>query len=324
MAKERGVKLRSVYGVIFSLFSVFVGALFIMQIWSIYRSSPQSPYSVESISKHWDEIALPVWIWLAALLGNILLAFSCPEKETRPKAYIDAVFALSKVKKALPAEGKRLAVGFGSKKQQTFRAIVYAVCTVLMVVAAVFSVLILFDAVYFPLLKSEFFSATNAVADRLVQCVALTLAALTVGCIAAALNQRSRTEERTILLRARLELLKARPTVEKRKEESRFAPAAQAFAKTLLLSDQQRANKAMERGVKEALAPKKEVVIPQEPQPVKEKKTCKKCKTMGVWSLRAVIFVAAVFLIIVGVQNGGMKEVLLKAINICTQCIGLG
>jgi len=323
MAKERGAKLRSVYGVIFSLYSVFVGALFIMQIWSIYHSAPQSPYSVESISKHWEEIVLPVWVWLAALLGNILLAFAYPEKETRPKAYIDAIFMLSKVKKALPAESKRLAIEYGSKKQQTFRAIVCVVCTVLMGIAAVFSALILFDVVYSPLLKSEFFSSTNGVADRLVQCVALALAALTVGCIAAAVNQRSRAKEKTILLRAKLEIIKGIPTAEK-KEESRFSPAVQAFTKTLLLSDKQNANKAMERGVREALEPKKEAVVSQEPQPVEEKKPCKKCKTMGVWSLRAVIFVAAVLLIIVGVQNGGMKEVLLKAINICTQCIGLG
>ena len=39
-----------------------------------------------------------------------------------------------------------------------------------------------------------------------------------------------------------------------------------------------------------------------------------------------VIFTIAVafVLIIVGVCNGGMKDVLLKGINICTQCIGLG
>ena len=50
----------------------------------------------------------------------------------------------------------------------------------------------------------------------------------------------------------------------------------------------------------------------------------KKHQTVGVWSLRAVIFTLSAVLLIVGVCNGGMKEVLLKAINICTQCIGLG
>ena len=41
-------------------------------------------------------------------------------------------------------------------------------------------------------------------------------------------------------------------------------------------------------------------------------------------ALRAVLYVAAVVLIIAGVFNGGLNDVLVKAINICTECIGLG
>lgn len=33
---------------------------------------------------------------------------------------------------------------------------------------------------------------------------------------------------------------------------------------------------------------------------------------------------AAVIFIILGIANGGMRDVLFKAINICTECIGLG
>lgn len=41
-------------------------------------------------------------------------------------------------------------------------------------------------------------------------------------------------------------------------------------------------------------------------------------------AVRIGIFAAAAVLIIVGVCNGGMRDVLIKAINICTECIGLG
>ena len=37
----------------------------------------------------------------------------------------------------------------------------------------------------------------------------------------------------------------------------------------------------------------------------------------------ALIFLAAV-LILLGITNGGLWDVLVKAINICTECIGLG
>lgn len=39
---------------------------------------------------------------------------------------------------------------------------------------------------------------------------------------------------------------------------------------------------------------------------------------------RAIILVIAVLFITLGVLNGGMNDVLIKAINICTECIGLG
>ncbi len=40
--------------------------------------------------------------------------------------------------------------------------------------------------------------------------------------------------------------------------------------------------------------------------------------------LRAALAAAALILIIAGICNGGMRDVLYKAINICTECVGLG
>lgn len=40
--------------------------------------------------------------------------------------------------------------------------------------------------------------------------------------------------------------------------------------------------------------------------------------------LRTAILVIAIVFIVLGVMNGGLRDVLVKAINICTECIGLG
>ena len=40
--------------------------------------------------------------------------------------------------------------------------------------------------------------------------------------------------------------------------------------------------------------------------------------------IRIALLAAAVLLIVLGILNGGMYDVLVKAINICTECIGLG
>jgi len=52
-----------------------------------------------------------------------------------------------------------------------------------------------------------------------------------------------------------------------------------------------------------------------EPVPVGEK---------SLLPARLILAAAAVVLIALGVANGGMRDVLVKAINICTECIGLG
>ena len=44
----------------------------------------------------------------------------------------------------------------------------------------------------------------------------------------------------------------------------------------------------------------------------------------GMPILRACMLAAAVLFIVLGVMNGGLYDVLVKAINICTECIGLG
>ena len=40
--------------------------------------------------------------------------------------------------------------------------------------------------------------------------------------------------------------------------------------------------------------------------------------------MRLGLYVAAAVLVVLGVLNGGLRDVLVKAINICTECIGLG
>lgn len=40
--------------------------------------------------------------------------------------------------------------------------------------------------------------------------------------------------------------------------------------------------------------------------------------------VRAVLLFVALLMIAFGIANGGMKDVFLKAVNVCTECIGLG
>ncbi len=50
---------------------------------------------------------------------------------------------------------------------------------------------------------------------------------------------------------------------------------------------------------------------------------CDHARSIGIGT-RAMLLVCAVGFIIAGVVNGGMRDVLVKAVNICAECIGLG
>lgn len=316
MAKEKGATLRFVYGIFFSLLSVFVGALFIKQVWSIYHSAPQSPYTVESISLHFNQIALPVWLWVAAVAGNILLAFLFPESEKRPKAYKDTALALSRVKNSLFLEGEALAKAEKEgKKQESFRKIVYVVCTFIMLTLAVVCFCALVGVAYLPIVKKEFFAAHDGLVDKLVQCAVLSVLALAAGCVAAELNACSREKERKAYLQIKAEALQPK------EEKPKWKGFIQSLVNLLCFGDKT-AKEALGQGLENALV--KPVAPIKKTKVKKEKKECKKGKTAGVWLARTVIFVLAIGLLFIGVQNGGMKEMFLKAINICTQCIGLG
>lgn len=66
--------------------------------------------------------------------------------------------------------------------------------------------------------------------------------------------------------------------------------------------------------------------------PAGESKPRKKSKILfdalssnaAVWTVRACVIAVAIVFITVGALNGGANDVLVKAINICTECIGLG
>ncbi len=58
--------------------------------------------------------------------------------------------------------------------------------------------------------------------------------------------------------------------------------------------------------------------------PRRQPETAKVQNTKAYSVARVVFYAAAAALLIAGVLNGGMRDVLIKAINICTECIGLG
>lgn len=277
MSENKARGLRFVYGVLFALFTVALGVLMIMQIWSIYRSAESSPYTVESISAHYNEISLFIWIWFIALFINVLLAYLFPETEKRSKAYVDANATLKRLRARLPED--ELA-GLGTHRK--FRLYVTLSATVLCLAFVAVGLWLLLTKGYTPWFDKEIFTQHNAAADRLVRFSPWLIGGFVVCFVALALVNSSVKKETVELKRSLVESAK------RKKQEKQ---------------DQQQPH----------------------PTPVETtKKAHPKLKLAGLWSLRILLFGGSIFLLIVGIQNGGMADVFEKAKNICTQCIGLG
>lgn len=57
-----------------------------------------------------------------------------------------------------------------------------------------------------------------------------------------------------------------------------------------------------------------------------DEQNCKKCNCQAkkIWLIRAIVLVVTIGILAVGIFGDGMADVLAKAVNICTECIGLG
>ncbi len=271
MTQEKIGKFRRIYGIVLTSLTVLVGVLFIVQTWAIYRSAPQSPYSTESIAKHFGQIAPFVWLWIVAVLADIVLSILYPKEEPRPKAQVDMKLALERTKKRLPTEGEGYIQSKDvERKEEGFRQTLAIVCIAVVGFLALVCLWIMVRELYFPWVKATFFTEHHGVVNRLLQAVVLSTVALTFVCITVALFDKSIEKERT----AYLEIIKAnKPAPQQKKEQ----------------------------GNENEEAEKKKTKI-----------------------IRISLAVVGVAFVVWGICNGGMKDVLLKAINICTQCIGLG
>ncbi len=373
MAKKGG-KLRAVYGVFFALLTLFVGVLFIMQTWSIYRSAPDSPYTTENIRKHFQEIALPVWVLLGALVVNILLALLFPEEKGRVKATVNVKKSLQKVKGRVPTEGALFDEAYAiSKRSRAFRAFVWVLCASFTLCATALCVLTLFGIYYRPMINKPFFTEQKGLVDKIVQTAVLSVLALLVLSLAAGILSLSRKREQkkyiAVIAKSK-QPVKEEPAPAKKEKAEPLLPVqvveetkevaalptwkeiirkivgmlylGEKVTQTEIDGDIARLLKAQEGGLPVAEeTPAEELPVvkkEEEKKPVvkkakakkplvkakKEKKSRPKGRKTGLILVRVGIGVAAVALLAFGVYDGGMKDVLLKAINICTQCIGLG
>ena len=277
MTKEKKSVFWLVYGIFLSVFTAVVGVLFIVQVWRIFNAGGKGGYTVPVISARFSEIAVPVYLWILAVLVGGVLSYVFPKAERKPKAYVETQIQLERLYKRVDGATELPEV----KKSQNFRLVLRIACLVLCLFSTVMGLNVLLNTSYTPKLTGEFFVGHNAVVDRLIFMLPWALGAGIAGWLTVILSEKSRMQEVTFLKETLVQQVKDQKT-----------PSQKNSTESC------------------------------------EEHSCKMCaffrSAKFLLGIRIALAVIAVVLCVVGVFNGGMDDILKKAINICTQCIGLG
>ncbi|MBQ3508000.1 MAG: hypothetical protein IJA91_05555 [Clostridia bacterium] len=264
--KTRG-RIHLIYGISLAVLIVAVGVCFALSCLSIYQSG-HSPFTRESISTHFDHIAIPTYICIAGVIGGIILSLALPLTGGKVKPLRDGVVALEKLSARLDLASCDEATRDGIRKERRLRG------AIAVIAAAVCAAVFVYPLIW--CLNPHHFSIENLNDDILAAATTvLTAAAVAMtACMAAVLLRGVSVARETSLVKSALTVSTgiSGKTSENSKPGKKNLTADPRF----------------------------------------------------VWAVRGVILVAGIVFVVLGVLNGGMADVLGKAIRICTECIGLG
>ena len=289
MSQKTKERIFLIYGLVLSALIVAVGVCFALSCLSIYRSG-DSPFTRESIATHFDRIAIPVWVCILGVAGGGVLSVAMPlERKIKPRK--DPLAILKKNSKKLDLSVCDDSLRKKILGERRFRLGVT-------VTAGILSGLTLLPALLW-CANPAHFSIENLNADI------KTAAAFVLPCSAVALG----LWVAAVLLRG--------ASVSRESTAARSAAMAKLNATIRITT---KGGVRVGNGIPIEV-PKKRVSSGEGALAAMGRFTA---KPRFVWGVRGAIFVVGVVFIVLGVLNGGMADVLGKAIRICTECIGLG
>lgn len=269
MTEKNGNLLRRIYGIFLSVFTVVAGILLIVQSQRIYRSAEISPYSYEKAAEALSQIAVPLFLWIAAVIAGWILWEIFPPKKEKTKASVDSTAILKRLK-------GRLSDGVQSeylKRAALIKNTVWGVCIAFCVLSAVMVAVCIWNKNNYTPIGSNFNPTRDMLAmlPKFLPWVIISFLFASAATVYEEMSARRETEEVKRLL-AETRKTQA-PTVKKEKKIKLPAFFEHAYFQ---------------------------------------------------YAVRGALLVVGVVFVIAGCFNGGVIDVLEKAINICTECIGLG
>lgn len=107
ISESASKKVRLIYGWVFAVFTVTVGALFIWQVLDIYlggvSAGETSPFSRALVEERLGILAAPFWIWISLIAAGFIVWEIFPVKE-KISPTTDPRYVLKRLEKRLPQE----------------------------------------------------------------------------------------------------------------------------------------------------------------------------------------------------------------------------
>lgn len=260
--------VRLTYGIMFSVHTFVLGALFIWQVLALYftgKAGGGDVFTRESVYSAFDKIELFLWLWIAELVAGFVLWEVFPVKEKARKISPD--LQLARLDKRMPLTAPEGFEGDFAKITQTKKVVFALKCAAW----ALFGVACLYGFIYL--------------------------------CIPANFPNKDVTREVLNFVK-------------------HVFPCV--FAGLLVICG---AGVYEKYAVKAMLPSVQKITRGQKPQKVNNKLQSALAVFENKWvvlGIRIAVAVLAVAFIIWGSLNGNSRAVFIKAINICTECIGLG
>ena len=138
-------RIHLVYGIVLSLLVITLGVVLIASCLDIYRSGPR-PFSVESVSEHFDAIALPFYLCVIWALGGFVLAIALPLEKTKPKAAVSPQDTLRRLAAKLDASYLSTSV----RRERRLRLVLRCINTALYLIGIAVALIYLLNRNNFP------------------------------------------------------------------------------------------------------------------------------------------------------------------------------
>ena len=287
---EKSEKFRLIYSIFLGVFTVAVGIAIICVAADIYYSGKGTDviYSRAIVGKRLTELAIPLIFLIAAIIFGAIFPIYKVKANRSPES------TLKKLKSRIPQSADGDSDEFSAaqaayKKATVIRLVAWLAALAVILASAIVMLCYLIDTSNFA--GEDFTEDIFALVKNILPWIAAGFAAA----IAATVVSGIFADRQVSAAKAMI------------KRGDKSAPKQEPEPKFITKTKEVAAKPAF-AWIGTAVAAVKKVAA----------------KSAFLWAVRGAVFVLAVVFIVLGILNGGANDVLVKAVNICQECIGLG